>query len=249
MRLNRMGSSTAFLALCTAGATACGLGLTDSGGRHSRVVLSVRSLLGEVLGGDFVSVADTARLTIVSGDTQQTLTQLLGQGDDETTFDVTVDAGPATFSIGVISSNGSPLYQGQTNTTIEGDGFTVAITPQAINAVMVVTPRRPPFTIQDIQFGNGFVRQFTATLLVRNPGSSSLNWRVDSLVTLPPGVTIACRLPTFDGISCLQTRAWTPAMSEPAQVIFTTPAGTPAPPTQGIRFVSNVGTATVLTVP
>jgi hypothetical protein len=249
MPLNRMLSSRALLALCTAGATACGLGLTDSGDRHSRVVLSVRSLLGEVLGGDFVTVADTARLTIASGDTQQTLTQLLGQGDDETTFDVTVDPGPATFSIAVISSNGSPLYQGQTNTTIEEDGFTVAITPQAVNAVMVVAPRRPQFVIEDVQFGNGFIRTFTAALTVRNPGSSALNWRVDSLVTLPPGVTIICRTPIFDGNNCLQTQTLASALSAPAFVQFRTPAGTAAPPTSGIRFVSNVGTATVLTVP
>ena len=51
MRSNPMKASSwaTLLVLGAAGVTACGQGLTDSASRHSRVVLSVRSLLGAVI--------------------------------------------------------------------------------------------------------------------------------------------------------------------------------------------------------
>ena len=61
------------------------------------------------------SVHDTARLTITSDGQQQTRPSLFGTGDSETTFDVSLKSGPATFIFDAISTNGTPLYRGQGN--------------------------------------------------------------------------------------------------------------------------------------
>ena len=246
MRSNPMKASgwARFLALGVAGVAACGQGLTDSASRHSRVVLDIRSILGTVLDGDFLSVADTVHLTIASGGKELTLTRILGPGDDETTFDVTVDAGTARFSVDVISNNGTPLYRGETSATIDADGFAVSITPQAINPVMVITPRRPAFILTD----NGQIRNFTATVRVRNAGLDTLRWRVDSQVQLPPGVSVFCFIPSFEA-NCLNEQVWTGQTNVDILVGYSTPTATGSLPTQGIRFVSNVGSATLPTVP
>jgi hypothetical protein len=236
------------LALSAAGVAACSQGLTDSASRHSRVVLNVRSLLGAVIGGDFLTVADTAHLTIASAGAERTLTQLLGPGDDETTFDVTVEEGTARFSVDVISSNGTPLYQGETSATIDADGFAVSITPQAINPVMVVFPRRPTFDTTTIQFDSFFLREFDAVVRVRNAGLDTLRWRVDSLVQLPAGVAVFCFIPSFEE-DCRTEQLWVGPTNVDVHVGFRTPTTTVLLPTQGIRFVSNVGTATLPTVP
>jgi len=250
MRSHPMKASSCakFLALGIAGATACSQGLTDSASRHSRVVLDVRSIVG----GDFLTVVDTAHLTIFSGGDEVTLTQLLGPGDDETTFDVTVNAGTVRFSVDIISNNGTPVYRGETSATIDADGFAVSIIPQPINPVMMVLPRRPTFDTTTVQFGNSLLRQYTATLRVRNPGLATLTWRVDSLVALPQGASISCSAPSEDA-SCLESLPWAAAKDETIFVTFSLPftPGTPPPqlPTQGIRFVSNVGSFTIPTVP
>lgn len=242
----------AFLGLWIVCATACGQGVADSGIRHSRVILDVRSLLAAPLSGDFVTVADTARLTISSGGTQSTQTRVLGPGEFEMDFDVSVKSGPATFGVDVISTNGTRLYTGETSTTVDADGFAVTVTPHAVDAGMVVSPRAMTFSmsVDTIFVGNGFVivRRFTAALRVRNPGSSVLTWRVDSLVTLPPGVTIFCDAPSEDD-TCLHTLQWAPAKEAIVFVGFSMPTTATAPPAQSILFVSNVGSTVPARLP
>ena len=246
MRSNRMKASSwaTLLVLGAAGVTACGQGLTDSASRHSRVVLNVRSLLGAVIGGDFLSVVDTAHLTIASGGEELTLTQLLGPGDDETTFDVTVEEGAARFSVDVISNTGRPLYRGETSTTIAEDDFAVSITPAAINPVMVVTPRRPTFVES-----NNDGRFFTAIVRVRSAGLDSLRWRVIYPGQLPTGFTFSCFIPSLSFFNCLNEIGWSLARSD-LDIILTFGAPQTGPiPSQGVRFVSNVGNVTIPTVP
>jgi hypothetical protein len=240
---------TKLLALGAAGVAACGQGLTDSASRHSRVVLDVRSLLGAVLDGDFRSVVDTAHLTIASGGEERTLTQVLGPGDDETTFDVTVDAGTARFSVDVISNNGTPLYRGETSATIEADGFAVSITPQAINPVMVVLPRRATFDTTTFTSGNAVLRVYGAIVRVRNPGLDTLKWRVDSLVPRPPGVAFSCSVLPSQDDNCLHQLDWTARTEADILLTFTMLSSVVFQPPQSIRFLSNVGTITAATVP
>ncbi len=195
MRTYPVRSVGFLLALGALGALACDQGMTDSA-QHSRVVLDLRPVLG-VLGGDFVSVLDTARLTITSDGQQQTMTSLFGTGDSETTFDVSLKSGPATFIFDAISTNGTPLYRGQATSTIDGDGFAVTITPQADTAVMVVYPRRPTFDTITVVYNDVDHPALRATLNVRNPGSATLNWHVASIPPLPTGfIAITCAVPS-----------------------------------------------------
>ncbi len=245
MRTNPMKASkwAKLLVLGAAGVMACGHGPTDSANRHSRVVLSVRSLLGAVIDGNFLSVVDTAHLTITSAGEERTLTQLLGPGDDETTFDVTVEEGAARFSVEVISNIGIPLYRGETSTTIASDGFAVSITPAAVNPVMVVTPRRPTFVES-----NNDGRFFTATVRVRSAGLDSLRWRVIYPGQLPTGVTFFCFIPSLQ-FNCQNEIAWSLARSDLDIILtFAVPPTGPIP-SQGVRFISNVGNITIPTVP
>lgn len=243
MRSHRARSARLLLALTGMGVGACGQSMTDAG-RQSRVVLDVRSLLGSVLGGNFVSILDTARLTIASGGSEQTLTRRFGPGDSEVTFDVNVEPGPATFELDVISDSGVLLYTGETNTTIDGDGFAVTITPLAVSGVLVVSPR-PTFVTAD----TALTRSYLDTLRVRNVGSSTLNWRMDSTSALPSGFTsVACSLPQRDGISCLVLRDWAPGTDEPIVVSFKRPIAGAVPPSS-FRFVSTVGNVTMTQVP
>ena len=230
------------LALGALGAVACGQGITDSGSRHSRVVLSVHSLFGAVLGGNFLSVLDTAHLTIASGGEEQTATRVFGPGDSETTFDVTVKTGSATFSLDVMSNNGTLLYEGETTSTIDGDGFAVNITPRPDTAVLVVYPT-PTFIMSD----NGDDTFFTYNMRVRNSGSAPLIWRVSS--TLPQGVIFVSCVTTLS-VNCLVDNVWAPGRDDTISVTFTKP-GTfnVTPPTDGIQFFSRVGNLTIPTAP
>jgi len=245
MPLNPGKSAGFLLALGALGAVACGPGITDSANRHSRVVLAVHSLFGSVLGGDFASVLDTAHLTIASGGEEQTLTRVFGPGDSETTFDVTVKTGSATFSLDVMSNNGARLYQGETTGTIEGDGFEVSITPQAVNAVMVAIPGRATFVLTD----NGFNRFQTATLRVRNSGSTTLTWKMEAPSQLPSSVTVSCSVPSLDA-SCLDDNPWLPGTDETVIVQFSMPSSFTFVLPQSLRFVSTtVGSLTIPTAP
>jgi hypothetical protein len=231
------------LALWVAGAAACGPSLTDTGDRASRVVLD----FGSLLGGDFVSILDTAHLTITAGGESRRLTRLFGIGDSETTFDVSVKPGSATFSVDAMSTNGTLLYHGETTTTIAADGFALSITPQAVGPVMLIYPRQPAFDSATVQIGNFFFRDFTATVNVRNPGSATLTWHAEP--PLPTGaVAVFCYVPFFEA-DCLQDITWPAATDLTVLVTIRMPLTTFALPAQGIRFVSPTGNATVLTAP
>ena len=247
MRTYPVRSVGFLLALGALGALACDQGMTDSA-QHSRVVLDLRPVLG-VLGGDFVSVLDTARLTITSDGQQQTMTSLFGTGDSETTFDVSLKSGPATFIFDAISTNGTPLYRGQATSTIDGDGFAVTITPQADTAVMVVYPRRPTFDTITVVYNDVDHPALRATLNVRNPGSATLNWHVASIPPLPTGfIAITCAVPSRQA-DCLEDVTWTATTDEVILVTFIMSTSTTSLPAQNIGFFSDVGELTVVTAP
>ena len=233
-----------FLGLWIVGATACGQGVTDSGIRHSRVVLDVRSLLAAPLSGDFVTVADTARLTISSGGTQTTQTRVLGPGEFETDFDVSVKSGAVTFGIDVISDSGTLLYTGETSATIDADGFAVTIIPQAVHAVMVVLPGRPIFKDTVFTTGSAVFRISTDTLRVRNAGPDTLRWRVEAPALLPQGVSFSCAVLPGQDDNCLQELPWAPGRESAILLTFIRPNGTVFQIPQSIKFLSNVGSAT-----
>jgi hypothetical protein len=236
MRPNPIKSSGLLFALGIVGAAACSQNIMDSGSRSSRIVLDVSSILG----GDFVSVLDTARLTISAGGEERTLTRRFGSGDSETSFEVSVKPGPATFGIEVVSDSGTALYRGETTATIDADGFVVDLIPVAVNPVMVVSPGHPAFKQTD----NGQVRTFTATVHVRSAGLDTLKWRVEARA----GVSVFCYIPNLEW-NCLEETAWTAAWTSlNISVGFTMPIGGSLP-TSGIRFLSNVGSALLPTVP
>ena len=243
---SHLSKSAGFLlALGSLGVVGCGQAITDSGNRHSRVVLSVHSLFGSVLGGDFLSVLDTAHLTIASGGEEQTLTRVFGPGDSEITFDVTVKAGSATFGLDVMSNNGARLYQGETTSTIDGDGFDVSITPQAVNAVMVAIPGRATFVLTD----NGQIRFQTATLRVRNSGSTTLTWKMEAPSQLPSSVSVSCSVPSLDA-NCLDDNPWPPGTDVDVIVQFSMPSLFTFVLPQSLRFLSTtVGSLTIPTAP
>jgi hypothetical protein len=230
-----MKFSWVVLGAAAAAIWACGAGVTDGSGRRSRIVLDLGRGLAAQQAGDFVSVLDSARLTITSGGGQQTVSGSFGQGESATTLDVSVESGPVTFGLDVVSNNKTVVYRADTTTTIDADGFSVTIVPRSVNAMMVVLPRRPTFTL----FDTGNSRFFRAVLEVRNPGSTTLTWRVDSL---PPPGTLAVQCTALD-VNCLQPIAWAPGLVSTVSVVYVVSPTTTSPPAQGIRFISSVGTA------
>jgi hypothetical protein len=247
MKAGLVKSAPFLFALAAIGVLACDQG-TMSSGTRSRVVFKAGELLG-VLGGDFVSVLDTARLTITSDGQQQTMTQLFGAGDSETSFDVSLKSGPATFSLDVISNNGIRLYRGEQTSTISENGFAVTITPQPDTAVMVEYPGHPTLDTATIVLANTVLRLFTATLNVRNPGIADLTWRVDSLASLPTSsFGVSCVIPSQDDRNCLRNVLWPATTAVLIKVTFLMPAGSSLP-AQGIRFVADVGSLVVETAP
>jgi hypothetical protein len=198
-----------------------------------------------VLGGDFVSVLDTAKLSIRSGGKTETHLARFGSGDSEHSFDVNLKSGDATFTVDVVSTNGTLLYHGSTTQTIDQDGFVVAITPQAVDAVMIVSPRRAVFDTGSTLIGNTLYRTWTATMRIRNAGSANLTWRVDSMVTKPAPVIMGCT--DFNDHSCLTNLTRAPGPDLTIAVTFSLAIGfglpTFTPPTT-LRFISSVGNVT-----
>jgi hypothetical protein len=192
-----------------------------------------------VLGGDFVSVLNTASLSITSGGETITRSGQFGSGDSELSFDVVVKTGEATFAVDVMSTNNTLLYHGSTTQTIEQDGFAVSITPQAVSGVTVIAPHRPAYSV----FDNGQIRTYTAPMRVRNAGSASLTWRLDSVVTKPAGVTIFCG-DEFEN-NCLLSHPLAPGTRELAITVgFSMPSSVIFAPLVTLRFISSVGDVT-----
>ena len=217
---------------------------TDSRPGPVRVALHLGALAGAQQ-GDFTSVMDRAELAITDAVGTTQLSQPLDPGEFDPFFDVEVEEGQVTFATVVRNAAGTVLYQGETVTTVDADGFLVEIVPQPINPVMVAMPRRPAFVLAD----NGQEKRWTYPMRLRNAGTDSLTWRVDSQVALPQGFRLTCRLPTFDGVSCLVNRRWAARQDEPIEVILFGPStASSVPPNVDIRFVSdNSGTFTVPT--
>lgn len=235
-------SCTGYLALGVAGVvglTACNLGVTDSTSLHSRVVLDVRSIVGAQLAGDFLSVVDSAHLTIASSGNALTLTRLLGPGASEATFNITVQPGSVRFTLDVISNNGMAVYRADTTITIDGD-FALDLTARAVNPVMVVYPAHAAYTLVESES----FRTYSTTLRVRNSGLDSLHWRVDSLVPRPQGVSYFCSVLPSQDDNCLNELAWSAGSDAAILVTFTMPDTVLFQPPQSLTFISQVGSFT-----
>ncbi len=233
-----------WLVLCTtAGAAACGNNITDSATQHTRIVLDVRSLVGELAAAnDFVSVLASANLTISSPDQQLTLTRQLGDNDSEATFDVAVQPGTVRFRVDVVSNNQTVVYQGDTTATIERDGFTVVVRLAATNAVMVISPRSPHADTVPGTGGN----LDTLELLVRNAGSTPMRWLVDAAQN-----ALFCVPRSQPQASCFGPDSLTLAAGgrDTAVMEFEIPVAS-LPTSRTLAFGSTVGRATVVvTIP
>ena len=219
---------------------ACGGDITGSTTNGTRVVLDLRSLLGaQAQPGDFASVVASGTLTIASGGQQTTLTQALADNEPVVTFNVAVKSGAANFTMEVASNNQTVLYRGQASATIENDGFMVPITLQPVGAPVMVLARRVPvaFTSDSVQ------------VEVRNRGSATLTWFVDSLASQN---VVSCHPHSVPTSSCLgpASSALTAGVVDTASIQFQIAAGQPRPTSRAVVFGSGVGTATVnVTIP
>lgn len=177
-----MKTSTSGRFLLTVGLLGVGAcrGMTDEGSGGHRITLDLRSLVGGIAAPpDFVSVLDTARLRITAGGLDSTQALSLGQSDSTAAFDVAVQSDSARFRLDVFSNNLTLLYRADTTVPIV-DNFAVQITPQPVNAVMVIWPRHPPYDTTD---SAGDIFFIEARWQIRNAGPAPLLWRVDTLGT------------------------------------------------------------------
>jgi hypothetical protein len=224
------------------GVAACGQGVTEEGAGSARMVLDLRALVGT--GApivDPITVLDTARLTVASEGDERRLALPLGQGDSTVSFDITAKTGEVRFTLDILSTNQTVLYQGDVTTTVDEDDFAVSITPQAVNPVMVIWPRIPPFT--QINFGNGTF--FVARWLFRNAGPDTLRWFLDLERT--DGVVDCTFFPSrpVDPTTCLE-QTFTVRSAEPDTVVVTfLPIGPGL--TRTVTFMSEVGEASFAT--
>jgi len=217
---------------------------TESGTVPLHVALNIGALAG-MTQGDFNSVMSRVDLAIADGDGSQTMARDLEPGEFDPAFDVEVAEGPATFTATVIGTDGGPLYEGSTTTTIDQDGFTVTIVPQPVRGVLIVSPRLPDFAFR-VNTGNASL--YGATLVVRNAGSEVLTWRVQ-LSPSPNQFAIGCQINSGDdvAVSCLEDSNLVPQGQVTIDVSFAVFGGGPVP-TSGVAFLSSVGGFTVPSV-
>jgi len=237
MPSNPLKLATLLLLVGTLGIAACNP-LTESAGRPTRIVLAMGRLLAAQQAGDFLSVVDTARLTVTGGNGPRSQSLLVGPGESEAAFDVTVPSGSVRFTADVLSNSGVPVYRGDTTMTINGD-FTLDLNVHPVNPVMVVSPGHVTFIITD----NGQFRTVAATLRVRNPGVGTLMWRVDSTVARPAGVSFSCGVLPGEDDNCKTTLPWTAGRDAAIILRFGMPSSFSFLPSS-LRFLSNVGSIT-----
>ena len=219
-------------------ALACGAcALTDEGDVPVRIAIDVAALTGATQ-GDFNSVMDRVDLVItdVEGG-RQTVSRGLDPGEFDPAFEVEVPEGLTTFTVTVVSTDGLPLYEGLTTSTIDRDGFEVTIVPQPVRGVLIASPRQPVFN----DLGDS---EYAATMTVRNAGSTTLQWRVP-----PPTATnygLQCQIQGDDVASnCLE---FTPLVAQ-GQVTISVRIITRFPLPPEVEFDSSVGTFAVPTGP
>ncbi len=145
--------------LCAAMTLAC----EDAVAPHDvqTIALDVRSLTAAGLENG-VSVSSLVRLQVEQLDADINVftgAVDLAATDSVATFDVTLPRGAYRFTATVLSNNNTPLYLGSTVST--SDRSPIVIVPQALTAVMVVSPASA--TAND-------------ALMVRNVGSQNLTW-------------------------------------------------------------------------
>lgn len=213
-------------------------GITDEGPGAQRIVLDLSRLVGGAAAPpDFVSVLDTARLRVGAGGTETSQALPLGQSDSTVTFEVTVPSGSVRFRLDVTSNNQMPLYVADTTVTIDADNFAVPIAPRAVNGVMVVWPRNPPY---DTTFFFRRRQVKVARWALRNAGSDSLQWNVDS-----SGTDGAAACFTLRETNCFFPQTLNPSL-EPDTVIVVFDS-IPPDSTRMITFTSTVGQASFAT--
>ena len=210
-------------------ATLAGCAVDPPATTRASVSFDVRSLAS-----DIVSVLGSARLTIESGGESSTSTRQLGGSDSLITFDVTVREGTARFLLDVLSNNQTLLYHADETETVAQDGFAVALTPQAVNPVLVVSPKNPAFFV----FTTGSEQIAVALLRVRNAGPGQLRWNV---ARAAPDSVRTCILQSNEA-DCFNEQVWNPPrVIDSLAIAFRV---TPGNKNRTIRFDSNVGQAT-----
>jgi hypothetical protein len=185
---HRAGSHEAIRApaadrLCAAGLVILATACIDAAGPE-RLRSTITFDIGAITGasaqlGDGASIADSAHIMVSAG---QAVVLNLGQQLDRTDsiarFDIELDAGTYDFRGSVFSNLDTLLYNGFASQAITKDGFLVEIVPQAVNAVLVVSP-----DTQSLSFNpNGTI----AAVQLRNVGTRPMSWDVSCLV-IPSG--------------------------------------------------------------
>jgi hypothetical protein len=206
------------------------------------MVLDLRALIGSgapII--DPITVLDTARLTVASEAGESRFALPLGQGDSTATFDITAKTGEVRFTLDILSTNQTVLYQGDVTTTVDEDDFAVSITPQAVNPVMVIWPRDPPFFEED--FGSGPV--VVATWLFRNAGPDSLRWSID--LDSSDGVADCTFRPSrpVDPSTCLETTTAVRTVEPDTVIVVFLPIDPGL--SRRVTFTSEVGEASFTT--
>ena len=232
----------ALLLSCALGA--CGLTSDDAVPLH--IAINVGQLAG-MTQGDFNSVMDRVQLVVTGADgASQTLNRPLEAGEFDPTFDITVEEGETSFAATVVSTDGLPLYEGTTTSTIDRDGFEVIVVPSPVRGVLIAAPRKPQFP----RVGNiGNATLYASTLVIRNRGSAELLWRVQPSPS-PNEFGIGCDIVSNDDVepSCLEDTNLLPNGQVTINVSIAVFTGGPVPAT-GIVFVSSVGGFTVPVTP
>lgn len=175
--------------------------------------------------GDGASIVGRAEVVISRGQ-QEVLRadQTLGSTDSIASFDIEIDAGTYDFRGLVYSNLDTLLYTGSTRQTISRDGFLVEIVPQAVTAVLVVSP-----LTQTVPF-SPTGQAASAIIEVRNVGSIELLWDVDCVFERPSTTCQSGQNFMRPSVSSLDAGA-----------TDSTTAVLPRPGTWDLRFQTSVG--------
>lgn len=184
IRFRQPGRAATVLGVVLAAACSGSTSLADRAVTQVRIDLSAleeRTVASRQESG--VSVVDQVSLIVdaVDGTRLEDVRQV-GAGESEVTFDVTVPQGLTSFEASVFSNNGTPIFFGAADQEITGDQA-VIIDVEPIDAVLAAFPDslelRPDTADVSPCFG-----QPCGEVVVMNPGSEDLTWRVEG--TSPP---------------------------------------------------------------
>lgn len=144
---------------------------SSSSPRQISVTLTRSASDAAVFPGRYVSVLDTAILTVTSGSNNIVSSSRvkLGQQDEVVAFSVTVEAGSARFDAQIRSNNGTLLFDGTRSVDIGPGNDTVSIDMRAVSPVLLVSLDFNPVS------GN----TFSVQTRVHNRGVDSLKWEIE----------------------------------------------------------------------